>query len=171
MRLILKIFITVSFFSCLTNYSYSQINEQEILISSNSCAQKSLDNQKIEIRFLEDTRQIIDLYKKESNFLQLTFLLKNITFCYRTLDQKNKKSYLSKHFNDVEFLIKNEKLINFTNKFDEKIYFDLLSLYLFDQLTSNSYEKNLSLLINIIEKLQKDYQEGLPEYVFFFIFF
>ena len=120
---------------------------------------------------MEDTRQIIDLYKKESNFLQLTFLLKNITFCYRTLDQKNKKSYLSKHFNDVEFLIKNEKLINFTNKFDEKIYFDLLSLYLFDQLTSNSYEKNLSLLINIIEKLQKDYQEGLPEYVFFLSFF
>ena len=71
MRLILKIFITVSFFSCLTNYSYSKINEQEILISSNSCAQKSLDNQKIEIKFLEDTRQLIDFYKKESNFLQL----------------------------------------------------------------------------------------------------
>lgn len=171
MRVILKIFITVSFFSCLTNYSYSQINEQEILISSNSCAQKSLDNQKIETRFLEDTRQLIDFYKKESNFLQLTFLLKNITFCYRTLDQKNKKLYLSKHFNDVEFLIKNEKLINFPNKLDEKVYFDLLSLYLFDQLTSNSYEKNLSLLINIIEKLQKDYQEGLPEYVFFLSFF
>ena len=134
MRAILKIFIAVSFFSCLTNYSYSKINEQEILISSNSCAQKSLDNQKIEIKFLEDTRQLIDFYKKESNFLQLTFLLKNITFCYRTLDQKNKKLYLSNHFNDVEFLIKNEKLINFSNKLDEKVYFDLLSLYLFDQL-------------------------------------
>ena len=91
MRAILKIFITVSIFSCLTNYSYSKINEQEILISSNSCAQQSLDNQKTGTRFLEDTRQLIDFYKKESNFLQLTFLLKNITFCYRTLDQKNKK--------------------------------------------------------------------------------
>jgi hypothetical protein len=170
MRVILKIFITVLFFSCLTNYSYSQINEQEILFSSNSCAQKSLDNQKIENKFLQDTRQLIDLYKRESNFLQLTFLLKNITFCYRTLDKENKKLYLSKHFSDVEFLIEKEKLINFTNKLDEKVYFDLLSLYVFDQLTSNSYEKNLSLLINIIEKLQKDYQEGLPEYVFFLAF-
>ena len=105
MRLILKIFITVSFFSCLTNYSYSQINEQEILISSNSCAQKSLDNQKIEIRFLEDTRQIIDLYKKESNFLQLTFLLKNIKTLY--LKEKGKYKDISEIRANADLIFEN----------------------------------------------------------------
>jgi len=170
MRVLLKIFLIFSIYICLTNYSHSKMNEQEIFISSFTCAQKSIDNQKIEIKFLEDARRLIDFYKKEDNFLQLTYFLKNITFCYRTLDKKNKEIYLKKHFNDIEFLIEKENLINFQNKLEEKEYFNLLSLYLFEQLISNNYEKNLSLLINIVEKLQNDYQEGMPEYVFFLSF-
>ena len=70
MRVLLKIFLIFSIYSCLTNYSYSKINELEILISSTHCAQKSINNQKPEIKFLGDARQLINFYKQQGNFLQ-----------------------------------------------------------------------------------------------------
>ena len=146
MRSLLKIFLIVSIYSCLTNYSYSKINELEILISSSHCAQKSIDNQKPEIKFLGDARLLINFYKQQGNFLQLISFLDSITFCYRALDEKNKKFYLDKHFEDIEFLISNENLINFKDKIEENNYYKLLGLYLFDQATSKDYEKKIPFL-------------------------
>ena len=171
MRALLKIFLIVSIYSCLTNYSYSKINELEILISSSHCAQKSIDNQKPEIKFLGDARQLINFYKQQGNFLQLISFLDSITFCYRALDEKNKKFYLDKHFEDIEFLISNENLINFKDKIEENNYYKLLGLYLFDQATSKDYEKRIPFLIKIIEKLQVNDKQNASDYHYFLIFF
>jgi CHAT domain-containing protein len=171
MRALLKIFLIFSIYSCLTNYSYSKINELEILISSTHCAQKSINNQKPEIKFLGDARQLINFYKQQGNFLQLISFLDQITFCYRGLDEKNKKFYFDRHFEDIEFLISNENLINFKDKIEENNYYKLLGLYLFDQATSKNYEKKIPFLIKIIEKLQVNDKQNVSDYHFFLIFF
>jgi hypothetical protein len=164
---ILKVFFLITILNCITSYSHSKIDEKKILSDSVFCIQDSIDKNKIELQFLQDVRELIDFFKKENNLSELTLLLKNVTFCYRSLDEKNKKIFQSKHFEDVEFLINKKDTENFKNKFEEFNYYNLLGLYLFDQISSRSYEKNLTLLIKLIEDLQVNYPEGLDDYIFF----
>ena len=168
---IFKVLFFILIFNYITNYSHSKVDEKQILFNSAFCAQHSLEKQKIELKFLQDVRQLIDFYKNENNFSQLTLLLKNVTFCYRSLDETNKIIFQNKYFEDVEFLIKKKETINFKDKFEQITYYNLLSLYLFDQISSKNYEKNLHFLIGLIEELQINYPEGLDEYVFFLSFF
>lgn len=164
-----KIFLFIIFYYNLSNYSYSKVNEKEIFGYSTFCPQYSLENKKIELKYLLDVRELIEYYKNENKLNELTALLNNVTFCYRVLDEKNKKIFQNKHFEDVEFLTK--KKINLKDEVEKFNYYNLLNLYLFDQITSKSYEKNLTNLIKIVEDLQNNYLEGLDSYVFFLSFF
>ena len=66
MRVILKVFITVSLFICLTNYSHSKINEYKIILKSYDCLDEKKKN--IEISFLEEAQKLITDYKKNEEF-------------------------------------------------------------------------------------------------------
>ena len=101
-----KIFLIISIFSCLTNNSHSKINEYKIILKSYDCLDEK--NKNIEISFLEEAQKLITDYKKNEEFSKLLNLLRKITFCYESLDEKNKNFFQEKYFEDVEFLIKNE---------------------------------------------------------------
>ena len=126
MRVILKVFITVSLFICLTNYSHSKINEYKIILKSYDCLVDKKKN--IEISFLEEAQKLITDYKKNEEFSKLLNLLRKITFCYESLDEKNKTFFQQKYFEDVEFLIKNESY--FKNAENYLDYLSLLNNYL-----------------------------------------
>jgi CHAT domain-containing protein len=160
MRVILKVFITVSLFICLTNYSHSKINEYKIILKSYDCLDEKKKN--IEISFLEEAQKLITDYKKNEEFSKLLNLLRKITFCYESLDEKNKTFFQQKYFEDVEFLIKNESY--FKNAENYLDYLSLLNNYLINLASNKDFKKKNYDLIEIVEKLQKYPHEFLFGY-------
>ena len=101
MRVILKIFITVSLFICLTNYSHSKINEDKIILKSYDCLDEKKKN--IEISFLEEAQKLITDYKKNEEFSKLLNLLRP----YVALNSKNLKFHTIKSYMFFEIIIEN----------------------------------------------------------------